>query len=919
MNKISSLLNNLVLQEKIKKIKSNITAILSVFVTFMTLYVLMNPAFTLSDGYKLQLNDNYINDVYSWKLENGYKTSFNIKLNFVDSDGAIIDGKNIAVNIDNLTPDGGYTFGSTNKNELINLLYDSEAEVILVENGKYMFDYAEVLVDGTWQRLVLDEGVESKIWCKNCFSQMEPVDKDYGWRGSYGTDSVEYIINENTEYRLNYIFEANEVVETDNTNDTLDVTPVLAYTADTSSAPLVLSMARAVTLTQPLSKDNSVDSLNAQSGITFKIYNYSGTNDASGSNDINSNGLFDYFAFRDGHITNPASTMNPYTDEDGFKNGRVHVYPTLDGTKNPVFNCVRDDLVGAERNLEGYDPFVPCSGLPNTSFGYLFGNSTNALNQPTQGVTAYNPVNTPLKNVVEDGVNYFVYDSNTNAVDYDTITNEFILRNYTERGYMAANIPAENHRYEFLPFNYREHALYYKAGNSYTYEKPSDMQEIDHWFGMTMQFDFYMPEGGQINGQDMIFSFAGDDDVWVFIDDVLILDLGGTHGVAEGYINFHTGEITGGTNWNNEPPISYSTNIATRLAEAEAYTGVDSGIEMDGSNTTYKDYSKHTLKFFYLERGAAVSNCKIRFNIPAIPAGSLTVNKQFEGTEKYNDEYTFALYDASTNSPVPNGTKYTLGGVEYTIDNDRGEFKLNNNETAVFVSKTEQDDPEGNYLRHNQSYYVKEVNPGNNAEVYSCTLNGTNCGQLSQSDNFVMTPSETHAVVFKNKTKTYNLNVSKEAINSYEGELFDFQLTFKDENGNVVNANDLTITAPNGYNIDQTNNGIVTFQLETAQNILVTGIPINTVIDIKELNHDGYHTSMKAIENDVETALVQGDSYTIEKISENKDIKVYNTPGVVLPETGGIGTLIYIVVGLSMVLASAVLSIAFIRSSKESI
>ena len=142
-------------------------------------------------------------------------------------------------------------------------------------------------------------------------------------------------------------------------------------------------------------------------------------------------------------------------------------------------------------------------------------------------------------------------------------------------------------------------------------------------------------------------------------------------------------------------------------------------------------------------------------------------------------------------------------------------------------------------------------------------------------------------------------------------------ITMKDEFNNSVNINNLVVTSPNGYTIDQTNNGIIRFQLETAQNITINNIPINTIIEIKELDHDGYHTSMKLVEEGgVETPLVQDDTYTINMISENKDIKVYNTPGVVLPETGGIGTLIYIVVGLGMVLASTVLSIAYLRSTK---
>ena len=74
---------------------------------------------------------------------------------------------------------------------------------------------------------------------------------------------------------------------------------------------------------------------------------------------------------------------------------------------------------------------------------------------------------------------------------------------------------------------------------------------------------------------------------------------------------------------------------------------------------------------------------------------------------------------------------------------------------------------------------------------------------------------------------------------------------------------------------------------------------------------------MKLVEEGgVETPLVQDDTYTINMISENKDIKVYNTPGVILPETGGIGALIYIVIGLGMVIASTILGIAYFHSMK---
>ena len=58
-----------------------------------------------------------------------------------------------------------------------------------------------------------------------------------------------------------------------------------------------------------------------------------------------------------------------------------------------------------------------------------------------------------------------------------------------------------------------------------------------------MEAQFVQPESGEVNGNDMIFDFAGDDDVWVFIDGVLVLDIGGIHDEAGGSINFKTGEV----------------------------------------------------------------------------------------------------------------------------------------------------------------------------------------------------------------------------------------------------------------------------------------------------------------------------------------------------------------------------------------
>lgn len=114
---------------------------------------------------------------------------------------------------------------------------------------------------------------------------------------------------------------------------------------------------------------------------------------------------------------------------------------------------------------------------------------------------------------------------------------------------------------DFLPFSNTEGRVkgtMFSAGNDNinkyaTYQMDATVDSEQFWFGMRMDFNFVQDKNGMLNNEEkMVFNFAGDDDVWVFIDDVLVLDLGGTHGKVSGSIDFATGEVRQYIDWLGE-------------------------------------------------------------------------------------------------------------------------------------------------------------------------------------------------------------------------------------------------------------------------------------------------------------------------------------------------------------------------------
>lgn len=166
----------------------------------------------------------------------------------------------------------------------------------------------------------------------------------------------------------------------------------------------------------------------------------------------------------------------------------------------------------------------------------------------------------------------------------------------------------------------------------------------DYYFGMYVEADFIQPSNGKLTkGSDMVYEFNGDDDLWVYVDGVLMLDIGGIHDAHSGSINFATGAIT------------YDSVSGTTIKEQFQTAGVfpdgspwdDSKVSEFFNGNTLKDFTSHNFKMFYMERGAGASNLKMKFNLEVVPQGTVAVEKQLTNTDKqkYSDvEFGFQVY-----------------------------------------------------------------------------------------------------------------------------------------------------------------------------------------------------------------------------------------------------------------------------------
>ncbi len=419
---------------------------------------------------------------------------------------------------------------------------------------------------------------------------------------------------------------------------------------------------------------------------------------------------------------------------------------------NATTNGANSPISGAMQTTLGSDGYPALSD--GTSLGYLFSNSTYATkknNQSINGLFQYNedtgaytfnsrenhaqfnagsdtftlyrqiltsnfmmypfgnflPFNdivhlsaqtsTIDKAYLETIANSAQYKFNNGAgAEYGTLATQLknfikLMDNAYPNGWTGVDCMNEYFKASGIPRTFTNDETLVQKLYSIDYDEPTDF-----YFGMEMKMNFMQPKGG-LTGKDgqqpMVFYFTGDDDVWVYIDGALFLDLSGIHRHVGGEIDFVNGVVkyysldvsTGDVSTTPDKTVKFSDLVSTGLNE----------------KGTFADYSSHTFNFYYMERGSGSGVCRMNFNFPLLRKNPISVTKELS-VDDQDKQNLLGNPDFRFQVLKENGTDLFIGGsVSYDIQDtagnkigtgatdENGVFTLKANQTAVFSNISE--------------------------------------------------------------------------------------------------------------------------------------------------------------------------------------------------------------------------------------
>ncbi|MBQ3105935.1 MAG: hypothetical protein IJC51_00435, partial [Eggerthellaceae bacterium] len=489
----------------------------------------------------------------------------------------------------------------------------------------------------------------------------------------------------------------------------------------------------------------------------------------------------------------------------------------------------------------------------------------------------------------------------------------------------------------FLPFNQ-------VTANTVILDDPSGMsgvqtarlsstELVDLWFGMTVDFEFFMPQGGMMGVGDaskpMVFDFHGDDDVFVYINGVLVLDIGGTHAAQDGWIDFSTGKVLDPTCVTtttqkvaaadapapsdvtsadgmtrtvvtvSEADGNGQVTVTTEVAKYKTLRGIFEAAKGDDFNPahfngdTFANYTEHTLKFFYMERGGNISFSRLKYNMPIL-VGELNVAKQVNdqlAAAAGNESFDYVLSECQEDGTKLDG----VDGVPYIIvtpngevimedeqgntleTKDGGKFSLKANEVASFLFDTSENDT----AWISKLYCVEEEQDADGSTVASRCFTVPIEADENHHDGYVsenpyvtvplnLEPDETVDVEFKNVyvedlaiSKTVDEDANEEDAAKIWGfevklsspDLADFTIAEKDDSGAATGGKCIVLdyeklgadgvvseTGELMFDLQSNESGMVgdvyvgAVYLQADETLVLKGLPVGTNYKVSELD-----------------------------------------------------------------------------------
>lgn len=397
----------------------------------------------------------------------------------------------------------------------------------------------------------------------------------------------------------------------------------------------------------------------------------------------------------------------------------------------------------------------------------------------------------------------------------------------------------------------------------YPLNKPGDPRKaVNMGFGTEFTIPFTLSKDGKINGKDITFNFTGDDDVWVFIDDYLVLDMGGAHRMARGTIDFAQKNVTVERAFTPDKSTTAAwkdgATRANQTSTERLKTFAD--IKTDNGKTfadiMANDSKVHTLKMFYMERGMFDSNMSVSFNFSPIPSGltlskdvdTKPVNDGLKSVVETKDNFDFTVTDTDPRIEYNYEKDYNGTGIESETTKDGVVKGLADNVYAKNFEYTEADSKGNKGLKIGTDFTITEKENSNYSTRWFVTDISTLATKESGSGRISTfklgeagsdVTKVNYNVNFVNTPKVGTVNITKTWDGDVPDTLKNTEFPFKvevdldgvaDEYGYSPYPLEYTVDGKDSYTTEADGS----FKLKCGQKAAFKGIPIGATVKVTE-------------------------------------------------------------------------------------